>query len=184
MTHIYIHELGLHWWRQLILDWLVVQGNIHYNDVIMGPMAFQITSLTIIYSAVYSGTDQRKHQSSASLAFVRRIHRSPVNSPHKGSVMQKILQFDDVIMCMNNCQVDHQDSTVVKFWVSLHIRDFKYGFCKPENIPDSKVHGANMGPTWVLSAPDWPHVGLMNLAIRDDSKWLTRSHKILRYIKC
>ena len=36
------------------------------------------------------------------------------------------------------------------------------------NFPDSKVHGANMGPTWVLSAPDGPHVGTMNLAIRDD----------------
>ena len=32
--------------------------------------------------------------------------------------------------------------------------------------PDNKVHGANMGPTWVLSAPDGPHVGPMNLAIR------------------
>ena len=36
------------------------------------------------------------------------------------------------------------------------------------DIPDSKVHGANMGPTWVLSAPDGPHVGLMNFAIRVD----------------
>ena len=34
-------------------------------------------------------------------------------------------------------------------------------------IPDSKVHGVNMGPTWVLSAPDGPHVGHMNLVIRD-----------------
>ena len=33
-------------------------------------------------------------------------------------------------------------------------------------VPDSKVHGANMGPTWVLSAPDGPHVGPMNLVIR------------------
>ena len=32
--------------------------------------------------------------------------------------------------------------------------------------PDSKVHGAKVGPTWVLSAPDGPHVGPMNLAIR------------------
>ena len=40
------------------------------NDYIMGAMAFQITSLTIVYSTVYSGADQRKHQSSASLAFV------------------------------------------------------------------------------------------------------------------
>ena len=32
--------------------------------------------------------------------------------------------------------------------------------------PDGKVHGTNMGPTWVLLAPDGPHVGPMNLDIR------------------
>ena len=42
----------------------------HYCDVTMGAMASQITSLTMVYSIVHSGTDQRKHQSSASLAFV------------------------------------------------------------------------------------------------------------------
>ena len=47
----------------------------HYNDVIMGTKASQITSLTVVYSIVYSGADQRKHQSYASLAFVRGIHR-------------------------------------------------------------------------------------------------------------
>ena len=45
-------------------------GSLHYGDVIMGTMASQITRLTIFYSTVYSGADQRKHQSSASLAFV------------------------------------------------------------------------------------------------------------------
>ena len=55
----------------------------HYDDVIMGAMASQITSLSIVYSTVYSDADQRKHQSSASLAFVRGIHRGRVNSPHK-----------------------------------------------------------------------------------------------------
>ena len=44
-------------------------------------MSYLITSLTIVYSTVYSGTDQRKHQNSASLAFVRRIHRSLVTPP-------------------------------------------------------------------------------------------------------
>ena len=58
----------------------------------------QITSLTIVYSTVYSGADQRQHQRSASLAFVWGIHRWPVNSPHKGPVTQKMLPFDDVIM--------------------------------------------------------------------------------------
>ena len=61
----------------------------HYNDVTMRAMASQVTSLTIVYSNVYSGTDQRKHQSSTSLAFVRGIHRWPVNSPHKGPVTCK-----------------------------------------------------------------------------------------------
>ena len=69
-----------------------------YNDLIISAMASHIASLTIVYSSVYSGSNQRKHQSSASLAFVWGIHRSPVNSPHKGSVTRKILPFDDVIM--------------------------------------------------------------------------------------
>ena len=55
---------------------------VHYSDVIMSAMASQVTSLTFVYSTVYSGADQRKHQTSASLAFVREIHRWPVNSPH------------------------------------------------------------------------------------------------------
>ena len=64
----------------------------------MSAMASQITSLTIIYSIVYLGADQRKHQSSALLVFVRGIHRSPVNSPYKGLVTRKMFPFDDVIM--------------------------------------------------------------------------------------
>ena len=73
----------------------------HYNDVTMGSMASQITSLTIVYSVVYSGADQRKHQSSASLAFVRGIHRGPVNFPHKWPVTRKMFPLDDVIMQQN-----------------------------------------------------------------------------------
>ena len=70
----------------------------HYNDVIMSTAAPQIISLTIVYSIVHSGADQRKHQNSASLAFVRGIHRWPVNSPHKRPVMRKMFPFDDFIM--------------------------------------------------------------------------------------
>ena len=66
----------------------------------MSLMASQITSLTIVYSTVYSGADQRKHQSSASLAFVRGIHRGPVNSPHKWPITRKTFPFDDVIIVM------------------------------------------------------------------------------------
>ena len=53
----------------------------HYSDVIMGVMASHSTNTTAVYSIVYSGADQRKQQSSASLAFVREIHRWPVNYP-------------------------------------------------------------------------------------------------------
>ena len=55
--------------------WYNYTNTKHYCDVIMGAMASQITSPTIVYSTVYSGADQRKHQSCASLAFVRGIHR-------------------------------------------------------------------------------------------------------------
>ena len=70
----------------------------HYDDVIMTMLASQITSLTVVYSIVYSGVNQRKHQSSASQAFVREIHRGPVNFPHKWPVTRKMFPFDDVIM--------------------------------------------------------------------------------------
>ena len=70
----------------------------HYNNIIMSTMASQITSLMIVYSTVYSGADQRKHQSSTSLAFVQGIHRSLVNSLHKWPVTRKMFPFDDIIM--------------------------------------------------------------------------------------
>ena len=67
----------------------------------MGATASQITSLTIVDSIVYSDADQRKHQSSASLAFVRGIHRWSVNSPHKWPVTRIMFPFGDVIMLLS-----------------------------------------------------------------------------------
>ena len=88
------------------------QSEIHYDDVIMTMLASQITSLTVVYSIVHSGVNQRKHQSSASLAFVREIHRGPVNFPHKWPVTRKMFPFDDVIM---NCN-DHIALREVECW--------------------------------------------------------------------
>ena len=74
----------------------------HYCDLIMGAMASQITSLTVVYSTDYSDADKKKkHQVSAPLAFVWGIHRWPVNSPHKRPVTRKMFPFDDVIMRCN-----------------------------------------------------------------------------------
>ena len=81
---------------QKLLDCLF-NSVLHYSDVIMGAMASQITSLTTVYYTVYSGADQRKHKSSASLAFVRGIHRLPLNSPHKWPVTRKMFRLDGVI---------------------------------------------------------------------------------------
>ena len=65
-----------------------------------GPVFSHTCLWIVIYSTVYSGTEQRKHESSALLAFVRGIHRRPVNSPHKWPVTRKMFPFDDVIMSL------------------------------------------------------------------------------------
>ena len=78
---LYTGPLGIHF-REIcneITTYLKIIGlkmqSIHYSDVIMTTIASQITSLTVVYSTVYSDADQRKHQSSTSLAFVWGIHR-------------------------------------------------------------------------------------------------------------
>ena len=65
----------------------------HYIDVIMTTVASQITSLRIVYSIVYSGADQRKHQSSVSLAFVRGIHQDRWIPRTKGQLRGKYLRL-------------------------------------------------------------------------------------------
>ena len=66
---------------------------VHYRSVVTNTMLSQITSVSIANSAVCSGADQSKHQRSASLALVRWIHRSAMNSPHKGLITQKIFSI-------------------------------------------------------------------------------------------
>ena len=72
----------------------------------MSPMASQITSITIVYSTVYSGADQRKHQRSASPAFV-----------HKGPVTGKMSSFDDVIMYDEDVQYVYYDTDFMQWWL-------------------------------------------------------------------
>ena len=93
----------------------------------MGTIASQITSFTIVYSTVYSDADQEQHQSSPSLAFVRGIHRGPVNSLHKWPVTRKMFPFDDVIMINTYITVAHcfgefemQKSLPVPFWCHIY----------------------------------------------------------------
>ena len=86
----------------------------------------QIASLTIVYSTVYSATDRRIHQSSASLAFVSGIQRSPVNSPHKVPVTRKMFLFDDVIIAMHDESITWWHIQYSWFFVHV-ITPQKYG---------------------------------------------------------
>ena len=110
------NSITLSWWdiswkyRILVLR----EPAAHYSDVIMSAMASQITSLMIVYSSFYSGADKRKRQSSASLGFVRGIHRRPVKSPHKGPVTRKMFPFDDVIM---RCKITQYFQMVRDYWM-------------------------------------------------------------------
>ena len=136
----------------------------------MSVMASQVTSLAIVYSTVYSGADQRKHQISASLAFVRGIHRWPVNSPHKGPITRKCFH-----LMTSSCFTQINVTSLTRGWsyncpstseVTLGNMDKSPWFImKWYYHPDNKVHGANMGPIWGRQDPGGPHVGPMNFAI-------------------
>ena len=115
----------------------------HYNDVTMSARASQITSFMIVYSTIYLGADQRKHQISASLAFVWGIHHWPVNFPHKWPVTRKIFSFDDVIM-----------STGYLFWcLNLNIPEYKSfpSLLMSWLLMISEAMVLNMQYIWVLS---------------------------------
>ena len=84
----------------------------------MKAMASQISSLMIVYWTVYSRHRSKKHQSLASLAFVRGINQWPVNSPHKGPVTRKMFPFDDVIM---NSGIPKPSSLPLMTFFDLHL---------------------------------------------------------------
>ena len=104
MMSIIYDTIWCHRKNELIISWLPMNEwhqeywLSYHSDATMSAMASQITGVSIVYSNFCSGADQREHQSSVSLTFVRGIHRWPVNAPHKGPVTRKIFPFDDVIM--------------------------------------------------------------------------------------
>ena len=145
-----LSKLKVWWWNfyyfeTWCVDWMDMDApfnmsadftgiGIHYSDVIMGAIASQITSLTIVYSTIYSDTDQIKHQRSASLAFVRGIHQGPVNSPHKWPVTQKMFPFDDAIM-------PHYKNNMVSQWSYLFNKNsstWKKASLRSKSTPDEK----------------------------------------------
>ena len=107
-------------------------------------MKSQITSLTVVYSNVYSGAYQRKHQNSASQAFVRGIHRWPVNYPHKGPVTRKIFPFDDVIMNVKKIYDNRETKLMYKSYPDNWIIR-----CDLFNLSCSNYHGHDVTLVWI-----------------------------------
>ena len=158
---------------------------LHYNDVIISATASQITSLTIIYSIIQAQIKENI-KAPRYWSFVRGIHQLLVNSPHKGPVTRKIFSFDYVIMLSEymrigkfhvvcqQCSVFMTQPWNMGGFITSNNPEFQYilleqhlhkaecqpampVWCMAEQLPDSKVHGANMRPTCVLLAPCRPH---------------------------
>ena len=146
----------------------------HYSDVITTTVASQMNSLTVVYSIVYSEADQRKHQSSASLVFVRGIHRWPVNSPHREPGTRNMFPFDDVIMIIGRLGSRQPDYFVIIG--GLHtIITFTAGFklrpSWPAAITRMKLLGNNYTSNHIKTTtiwfPRWLH------------KWALRVYNLL-----
>ena len=166
---------------QVVSPWLTHwnYSSLHYDDIIMGDMAWQITSFRIVYSTIYSGADQSKHQCSASLAFLWGIHRGPVNSPHKWPVTRKIFPFDDVIMV-------YVHATYLSKILNPWLIEWK-GKWWNENVD---WHQGNAG-LWLIG-PLWIYFGVIWITTNQSPfkkngekflKYLLTSHEKLRHLK-
>ena len=105
-----------------VMAYHLISIEYHCSDVIMSVMASQITDISIICSTVCSGVDQRRHQSSASLAFVRGIHRWPVDCSHKQYAAHDIRRVREVSMGFPlQAKMDPWNGSQVKlkFYMSL-----------------------------------------------------------------
>ena len=122
----------------------------------MTTMASQITSLTVVYSIVYSGADQRKHQSSASLAFVRGIHRSTGEFPVQRASNAENVSIDDVIMCITFCKY-HSHCFLYHIeaveWMSVDMISFCMWYIT------QKTYGKNSIPNKL--ALDWYNISVI-----------------------
>ena len=99
----------------------------HYCDAIMGTIASQITSLTIVYTTVYSEADQSKHRSSASLAFVWGIHRDRWIPRTKGQLRGKCFH-----LMTSSCKILFKSFTfsfaVFQFWIVYISKNYSIFF--------------------------------------------------------
>ena len=119
----------------------------HYADVIMSALVSQIAGVPMFSTTVCSGVDRRKHQSSASVAFVRGFQRWPVNSPHKRPVTRKMFKFDDVVIIQQPLHSFGRCRAYEVFRQQSHCpkqcwpRPVLHGFTRPQRVKT---------PSWIL----------------------------------
>ena len=139
---------------------LIVKRVTLYSAVKMGVMTSQITRVSIVCSTECSGADQRKHESSTSLAFVRGIRRWPMNSPHKGPVKWKMIYLKFWIVFAHpmsffkiSCEIS---------WSLMALRDYnKYNKCNRHILWRSRRPFAEtkMSPIFITSYIGSCHFG-------------------------
>ena len=139
----------------------------HYSDVMMSAMASQITSVSIVCSIVHSGADQIKHQSSASLAFVRGIRRSPVNSPHKGPVTRKMFPIDDVIMVLLFLWLCYEFLVYSYRWLSARLQCLVHRGVRDKR----RVSEIDLSQPRHETAFWWRHNGPVTSQLTGPNKW-------------
>ena len=121
----------------------------------MNAMASQIISLTIVCLTVYSGADQRKHQSSASLAFVWGIHLWPVNSPHKGPVTRKYF-YSMTSSCWDVQQaVINRWTPLVANWNTLKVKYCNLGWISSPKVVGNLMEESHHKYATVISFPHY-----------------------------
>ena len=149
------------------MDTFTNKSLVHYNDVIMTTIASQITSLAVVYSTVYSDADQRKHQSSASLAFVWGIHQSRWIPRTKGQLRGKCFHLmtsswipgfvaDGVSVIDTKMESSSRAELLTrKTWAYLHGPLTRYAKLRVAHAPEMP---GMFSPPPQVSDPDMHHV--------------------------
>ena len=142
-----------------MVEYLYLGISSHYSDVIIRAMASQITGVSIVCSALWSGADQTKHQSTASLAFVRGIHRLPASNAENVSIwwrhhvkihqntlnpdLSRLGDFtrsDDRDVCQSLCEWDMSSRLLrIRQWISNHRKSSNISRTKSPNLNVSRL---------------------------------------------
>ena len=191
-AYIFVHLTMDRWGRRCLVSGMLILSGVslllttavpvnsgnNYNDVIMRLMASEITSLTIVYSTVYWGPDQRKHQNSPSLAFVRGIYRWPVNSLRKRPVSRKMFPIDDVINNQPQTKCIIHGMSAVHWLVCHSTRAGHWGKGDVWMDYAASQTARFMGPTWGPSGADRTQVSPMLVP------WTLLSGMLWAWIDC